>query len=89
VHNVYNTDDEKIFGCSSLHAVISYITEIGVASVLSNKGICITLNNGEYIEVGFGCPTSAHDWIIKHVPGNLVKIVSRKEGSEYLYEKEY
>lgn len=87
MHNVYNADGEKIFGCTSLHAVINYITEIGVASVLSNKGIRITLNNGEYIEIGFGCPTSAHDWISKHVPGKPVEIVSRKGGCVYRYER--
>lgn len=86
MYDVYDKNDEKVFGCSSLSAVINYITEVGVISVVTGTKACVTLTNGEYIEIGFGCPTAAHDWITKHVPGDLVEIVSREHGCEYRYK---
>ena len=88
MYNVYDKNDEKAFGCSSLSAVINYITEIGVETVVTGTKVFINLTNGEHVIIGFSCPTSAHDWIVEHVPGKLIKVVSRKDGSEYLYEKE-
>lgn len=86
MYNVHNENGEKVFGCSSLHTVIGYITEIGVDTVVTGTKVRINLTNGEHVEIGFGCPTSAHDWITKHVPGKLVKVVNRKGGSEYIYK---
>lgn len=86
MYNVYDENNEKVFGCSSLGIVIEYMMEIGVATVVTGTKVCVNLANGEYIEIDFGCPTSAHDWITKHVPGELVKVVSRKDGSEYIYQ---
>jgi len=87
VHNIYNEKDEKVFGCSSLQAVVEYITEVGVTTVVMGTEARVNLTNGEHVSIGFGCPTSAHDWIVKHVPGKLVKVISRKGGSEYIFEE--
>ena len=86
MYNVYDEKNEKAFGCSSLPAVIKYMTEVGVISVLTTREVRINLANGEHIILKFGCPTSAHDWITTHVPGKLMKVVSRKGGSEYKYK---
>lgn len=93
MYTVYNEDQEKVFGCSSLSAVIEYITEVGVTTVLSKDtrvNLCgnvrINLVNGEYVLMGFGCPTTTHDWITNNVPGELIEIVSRESGCEYRYK---
>jgi hypothetical protein len=86
VYNVYDESDIKIFGCSSLSAVIKYITEVGVDTVVTNLETRVNLANEEYILIKFGCPTSAHYWIIKHVPGELVSILSCDSGTEYKYK---
>ena len=91
MYNIMN-EGTKVFGCSSLSAVVEYITEVGVSEARTQtnaKGqeeICIFLRNDEHVIVGIGCPTAAHDWIVKHVPGNLVEIVNRKDGSVYRYK---
>ncbi len=94
MYNIYNEKNEKVFGCSRLGAVVEYITEVGVVSVNSGSSpfnnkreITINLVNGEHIILEFGCPTSAHDWIGKHVPGKPVEIVSHGGGSSvYKYK---
>ena len=88
MYDIYDASNEKVFGCSHLGAVIDYITEIGVENVITGTKVRVNLANGEYVDIGFGCPTAAHDWIVKHVPGKLVKVISRKDGSEYIF-KEY
>jgi len=88
MYDVYYESGEKAFGCSSLETVKEYMEDIGVVSVTLKKDARIDLSNGEYIILNFGCPTSAHDWITKHVPGKLVRVVSRKGHSEYIF-KEY
>ena len=87
MYDVYYESGEKAFGCSHLGTVIDYLTEIGVKTVVTGTKVRIILVNGEYVEIGFGCPTAAHDWIVKHVPGKLVKVVSRRGGSEYIFEE--
>ena len=86
MYNVYDENGEKVFGCSSLNTVIDYITEVGVDIVVTNTETRINLANGEHILIKFGCPTSAHDWITKHVPGDLVSILSCDGGCEYRYK---
>ena len=87
MYDIYDVNDRKIFGCSHLGAVINYIAEAGVITVVTGTKIRINLVGGEHVEIGFGCPTAAHDWIVKHVPGKLVKVVSRRGGSEYIFEE--
>lgn len=87
MYNIYNENDEKVFGCSSLPVLAEYIAEVGVATVVTGTKVRINLANGEHVWIGFSCPTSAHDWITKHVPGELVKVVSRKGGSEYIFKE--
>ena len=86
MYNVYDENDIKIFGCSSLQAVIEYMKEVDVTTVVAGTGVRINLANGEHVSIGFGCPTSAHEWIIKHVPGELLSILSCDGGYEYNYE---
>ena len=86
MYDICDESDRKMFGCSSLSSVIDYITDIGVMTVVTGTKVLINLTNGEHVTIGFGCPTSAHDWIIKHVPGTLVEIVSREHGCEYKYK---
>ena len=86
MYNVYNENDEKVFGCSSLSTVINYITEIGVDTVVTGTKVRINLTSGEHVEINFGCSTVAHDWIMRHVPGKPVEIVSKKGGCVYRYK---
>ena len=86
MYTAYDENDIKMFGCSSLQAVVGYMEDVGVGTVVTNLKTRINLTNGEYILIKFGCPTSAHDWIIKHVPGELVEILSCAGGCEYKYK---
>ena len=85
-------NEAKVFGCSSLAAVVKYISEIGVECVTLKTNAhnrleaCIDLVNGEYVNVPLSCPTSAHDWIMKHVPGEIAEILSRDGSCEYRYK---
>ena len=92
MYNIYNENDEKAFGCSSLPAVIEYMEEVGVVGVTSGSNpfnnkreVRINFVNSEYIILQFGCPTAAHDWIMKHVPGELKEVVSGKGKCYYRY----
>jgi len=92
MYNIMN-EGSKVFGCSSLTAVVEYITEIGVSEVRlqtntrGQKEICIFLCNGEHVIIGFPCPTAAHHWIMTCIPGTVKKVISRsKGGCDYIYE---
>lgn len=95
MYGVYYESGEKAFGCSSLSALVDYITEIGVANVWvkarSNargwKEICINLCNGEHAIVDFPCSTTADSWIRTCIPGTLKEIASRRDGCDYIYEE--
>ena len=93
MYSVYDKNDDKVFGCSSLNAVREYMKEIGVTTVIQGRNALnktearINLSNGEHILVDFNCPTAASVWIQVWVPGNCVEAVSTKGGCIYKYKE--